>query len=84
MSGIVAYRNLNNEYWYAPPLREIVNPYYFQDNERLPQYQAEYVLRARMAQLDNVEARFGWTAETIEQDARRRARHDRRGRRQRA
>ena len=33
MSGIVAYRNLNNEYWYAPPLREIVNSYYFQ-NER--------------------------------------------------
>ena len=37
MSGIVAYRNLNSEYWYAPPLREIVNSYYFQNNERLPQ-----------------------------------------------
>lgn len=69
MSGIVAYRNLNNEYWYAPPLREIVNSYYFQNNERLPQYQSEYVLRARMAQLASVEARFGWVAETIEQDA---------------
>jgi len=69
MSGIVAYRDLNNEYWYAPPLREIVNSYYFQENERLPQYQAEYVLRARMAQLANVEARFGWVAETINQDS---------------
>jgi len=69
MSGIIAYRDLNNEYWYAPPLREIVNPYYFQENERLPQYQGEYVLRARMAQLANVEARFGWIAETIKQDA---------------
>jgi 2-polyprenyl-6-methoxyphenol hydroxylase-like FAD-dependent oxidoreductase len=69
MSGIVAYRDLNNEYWYAPPLREIVNSYYFQNNERLPQYQSEYVLRARMAQLASVEARFGWVAETIEQDA---------------
>jgi len=68
MSGIVAYRDLNNAYWYAPPLREIVNAYYFQQNERLPQYQGEYVLRARLAELDNVEARFGWTAETIEQD----------------
>src|ERR1700733_14004042 len=68
MSGIVAYRDLNSEYWYAPPLREIVNSYYFQDNERLPQYQSEYVLRARMAQLDTVEARFGWVAEKIEQD----------------
>jgi 4-hydroxyisophthalate hydroxylase len=69
MSGIVAYRDLNSEYWYAPPLREIVNSYYFQDNERLPQYQGETVLRARMAELANVDARFGWQAETIEQDA---------------
>jgi 2-polyprenyl-6-methoxyphenol hydroxylase-like FAD-dependent oxidoreductase len=69
MSGIVAYRNLANEYWYAPPLREIVNSYYFQNNERLPQYLGEQVLRTRMAQLPSVEARFGWRAETIEQDA---------------
>ena len=69
MSGIVAYRDLNNEYWGAPPLREIVNPYYFQNNERLPQYQAEYVLRARLTQFKNVEARFGWTAQAIDQNA---------------
>ena len=68
MSGIVAYRDLNSDYWYAPPLREIVNSYYFQDNELLPQYQGEYVLRARLAQLSAVDARFGWSAETIEQD----------------
>lgn len=69
MSGIVAYRDLNNEYWSAPPLREIVNPYYFQENERLPQYQAEYVLRTRLTQFENVQAWFGWTAESISQDA---------------
>src|ERR1700752_850079 len=69
MSGIVAYRDLNNDYWAAPPLREIVNPYYFQNNERLPQYQAEYVLRARLAQLKNVETRFGWAAQAIDQNA---------------
>jgi 2-polyprenyl-6-methoxyphenol hydroxylase-like FAD-dependent oxidoreductase len=69
MSGIVAYRDLNGEFWYAPPLREIVNSYYFQDNERLPQYQGEQVLRARMTQLGTVEAWFGWAAETVEQDA---------------
>jgi 2-polyprenyl-6-methoxyphenol hydroxylase-like FAD-dependent oxidoreductase len=68
MSGIVAYRDLANDYWYAPPLREIVNPYYFQANERLPQYRTEQVLRARMAQLANVESRLGWTAEKVEQD----------------
>src|SRR5580698_7420649 len=68
MSGIVSYRNLNSEYWYAPPLREIVNSYYFEPNERLPQYLVESVLRKRMAQFGNVEARFGWAADTIEQD----------------
>jgi len=68
MSGIIAYRDLNNEYWYAPTMRELVNSYYFQNNERLPQYLGEHVLRKRMAQLPNVEARFGWIAETITQD----------------
>jgi len=68
MSGIVAYRDLNNQYWAAPPLREIVNSYYFQPNERLPPYQAEDVLRARLRELDNVEVRFGWAAEAIEQN----------------
>jgi 4-hydroxyisophthalate hydroxylase len=69
MSGIVAYGDLNNEYWSAPPLREIVNPYYFQNNERLPQYEAEHVLRKRLTQLDNVETRFGWNAESVSQHA---------------
>jgi 4-hydroxyisophthalate hydroxylase len=69
MSGIVAYRDLSSDYWYAPPLREIVNSYYFQNNERLPQYLGESVLRTRMAQLQNVEARFGWVADAIAQDA---------------
>ncbi len=69
MSGIVSYRNLNSDYWYAPPLREIVNAYYFQKNERLPQYLVEYALRKRMTQLASVESRFGWKAEAIERDA---------------
>jgi hypothetical protein len=69
MSGIVAYHDLAGEYWYAPPLRELVNSYYFQENERLPQYRTEQVLRRRMAGLANVDARFGWTAQKVEQDA---------------
>src|SRR5262245_29382330 len=60
MSGVTAYRNLMSEYWYAPPLREIVDRYYFQDSERLPQYLTEQVLRGRMAELGNIESRFGW------------------------
>jgi 2-polyprenyl-6-methoxyphenol hydroxylase-like FAD-dependent oxidoreductase len=66
---ITAYGNLMSEYWHAPAGREIVRPYYFQDNERLPQYQMEIVLRKKMASLPNVESRFGWSAKTIEQNA---------------
>ena len=69
VSGIVAYGDLTSPYWYAPPQREIVRPYYFQDVERLPQYLMEKVLRAKMAELACVEARFGWSAESIAQDA---------------
>ena len=68
-SGVTAYRNLMSEYWYAPPLREITNEYYFQAVDRLPQYLTEQALRARMAGLSKVESRFGWSAESIEQDA---------------
>lgn len=68
ISGIVAYRDLKSEYWYAPRQREIVSAYYFQKNERLPQYLMEKVLRTRMAGLANVESRFGWSARIIEQD----------------
>ncbi|MEE8438070.1 MAG: FAD-dependent monooxygenase, partial [Micropepsaceae bacterium] len=65
---IVAYRDLMNEYWYAPPGRELVRPFYFQDNERIPQYLVEEVLRAKLATIPNVEIRAGWSAESLEQD----------------
>lgn len=66
-SGIAAYGNLMGEYWAAPPQRELVGAYYFQANERLPQYHTEAVLRRKLATLPNVECLFGWSAETIAQ-----------------
>jgi 2-polyprenyl-6-methoxyphenol hydroxylase-like FAD-dependent oxidoreductase len=69
ISGIVAYGDLLSDYWYAPPQREIVRAFYFEDVERLPQYVMERVLRAKMATLATVESRMGWTADKIEQDA---------------
>jgi 4-hydroxyisophthalate hydroxylase len=65
---ITSYGDLNGKYWFAPAGRELVHDYYFQKNDRLPQYQMEKVLRARMATLPNVESRFGRTATKIEQD----------------
>jgi 2-polyprenyl-6-methoxyphenol hydroxylase-like FAD-dependent oxidoreductase len=67
IGGITAYGNLMSEYWFAPPGREVVRSFYFQDNDRLPQYQMEGVLRKRMADFPSVTSLFGWSAETIEQ-----------------
>jgi 2-polyprenyl-6-methoxyphenol hydroxylase-like FAD-dependent oxidoreductase len=66
---VTAYRDLMSEYWHAPAGREVVRPYYFQANDRLPQYRMEAVLRRKLASLANVEARFGWAATRVTQDA---------------
>jgi 2-polyprenyl-6-methoxyphenol hydroxylase-like FAD-dependent oxidoreductase len=65
---VTAYGSLMSPYWQAPAGREIVRPYYFQANDRMPQYQMEAVLRRKLASLPNVESRFGWTAREIAQD----------------
>ncbi len=31
LSGVTAYMNLNTEYWYSPPFREVVEPVLFPD-----------------------------------------------------
>jgi 2-polyprenyl-6-methoxyphenol hydroxylase-like FAD-dependent oxidoreductase len=64
---ITAYGDLMSPYWHAPAGREVVRPFYFQDNERLPQYCMESVLRERIASLSGVATRFGWTARSVEQ-----------------
>src|SRR3954464_14202555 len=66
---ITAYGNLMSEYWHAPAGREVVRQYYFQANERLPQYLTETVLRRKLATLPNVDLRFGATATAIAQPA---------------
>ena len=48
--------------------RELVRPFYFTDNERLPQYATEAVLRRRVAELAWVEALYGWRASEVSQD----------------
>ena len=68
IGGITAYGDLMSEYWYAPVGREAVGAYYFQDNERLPQYLTEEVLRTRLADLPSITSQFGWSAERIKQN----------------
>ena len=67
IGGMTAYGTLLGEYRYDWLQRELVRPFYFTDNERLPQYAAEAVLRARAAQLPSVTMLFGWTADGFEQ-----------------
>jgi 2-polyprenyl-6-methoxyphenol hydroxylase-like FAD-dependent oxidoreductase len=65
---IVAYRDLTNEYWAAPPGRELVRDFYAQDNERIPQYCVEAVLAEKLKTLANVGAFSGWSARSVDQD----------------
>lgn len=68
IGGVTAYTNMMSEYWHAPPGREIVQSYYYEKNDRLPQYHLEEVLRNKIRSLSKVQAMFGWTAEQIEQN----------------
>ncbi|TFZ04674.1 FAD-dependent monooxygenase [Ramlibacter rhizophilus] len=69
IGGLTAYGSLLGPYHYDWLQRELVKPFYFTANERLPQYATEAVLRARAAQLPSVETLYGWDAETLSQDA---------------
>lgn len=69
IGGLTAYGTLLSGHHYDWLQRELVRPFYFTDNERLPQYETEKVLRARAAQVPGVELIYGWRAEEVRQDA---------------
>jgi 2-polyprenyl-6-methoxyphenol hydroxylase-like FAD-dependent oxidoreductase len=69
IGGLTAYGTLLGPYSYDWLQRELVRPFYFTGNERLPQYATEAVLRARLAELPCVETLYGWSAESVAQDA---------------
>jgi 2-polyprenyl-6-methoxyphenol hydroxylase-like FAD-dependent oxidoreductase len=68
IAGLTSYDTLLSGYHYDWLKRELVRPFYFTDNERLPQYATENVLRARAAEIDAIELRYGWVAQALEQD----------------
>jgi 2-polyprenyl-6-methoxyphenol hydroxylase-like FAD-dependent oxidoreductase len=67
---MTSYGTLLGPYHHDWLQRQLVRPFYFTDNERLPQYATEAVLRARAAELPAVTTLFGWGAESVTQDAR--------------
>ena len=66
---VTVYESLLGEFWHAMPDRQVVQAYYAQANERLPQYRTEEVLRRRLAELPDVDLRLGWSVTGVEQDA---------------
>lgn len=69
IGGLTAHGTLLGEHHYDWLQRDLVKPYYYTGNERLPQYATEAVLRARAAQLPTVQTLYGWDAEQVTQDA---------------
>src|SRR5919204_2452774 len=68
IGGLTAYRTLLSGYSYDLLQRELVRPFYFTDNERLPQYATEAVLRRRAAEIPAIKTMYGWTCEKLSQD----------------
>jgi 2-polyprenyl-6-methoxyphenol hydroxylase-like FAD-dependent oxidoreductase len=68
IGGLTAYGSLLSNHHYDWLQRELVKPYYFKDNERLPQYETEKVLRQRVAMLPTVTTLYGWDSESMAQD----------------
>jgi 2-polyprenyl-6-methoxyphenol hydroxylase-like FAD-dependent oxidoreductase len=69
IGGMTSYGTLLSPYQHDWLQRQLVRPFYFTDNERLPQYATEAVLRARAAELPSVTTLYGWMAEGVAQDA---------------
>src|SRR6201992_3842277 len=55
IGGMTSYGSLLSGYSHDWLQRELVRPFYFTDNERLPQYATEAVLRQRVSALATVE-----------------------------
>ena len=68
IGGLTAYGTLLGPHSYDWLQRELVKPYYYTSNERLPQYATEAVLRRRVADLPTVQTLYGWDAQAVVQD----------------
>ncbi len=69
IGGMTSYGTLLSGYHYDWLQRALMRPYYFTDNERLPQYATEQALRDRVADLPGVDVIYGWDGVGVDQDA---------------
>ncbi|MXQ07325.1 monooxygenase [Alphaproteobacteria bacterium GH1-50] len=68
IGGMTTYGTLLSDYHYDWLNRAHVKDYYFAANARLPQYATERVLRARAAEIPEIDVLYGWSGEALEQD----------------
>src|SRR3954462_3173157 len=68
IGGMTSYGTLLSGYRYDWLQRELVRPFYFTDNERLPQYATPAALRHRPGEWKTVETCYGWSGEQITQN----------------
>ena len=66
IGGLTAYGTLLGPYHYDWLQRELVRPFYYTANERLPQYATEAVLRERVSALPSVQVLYGWQAVEVQ------------------
>ena len=69
IGGLTAYGTLLGSHVHDWLQRDLVKPYYYTANERLPQYATEAVLRERAAELPAIETLYGWDAAIVTQDS---------------
>src|SRR3954470_3849171 len=68
IGGLTAYGTLLGPYAYDWLQRDLVQPFYFTANERLPQYATEAVLRGRAAELPALDMLYGWDAQELRRE----------------
>ncbi|MGI9401079.1 MAG: FAD-dependent monooxygenase, partial [Rhizobiaceae bacterium] len=69
LGGLTAFGSLLSGYHYDWFKRAAVRPYYYADNERLPQYGTENVLREQARSFSNIDIHYGWKTEEAGQNA---------------
>ncbi|NQW13082.1 MAG: FAD-dependent monooxygenase [Rhodobacter sp.] len=69
IGGMTSYETLLSGYHYDWLQRDLVAPYYYCENERLPQYATEGVLRARAAEIAGIDIAYGWSGIEVSQDS---------------
>ncbi len=68
IGGVLIYDNAMSDYWYPNnEARALLDPFFYEKNERLPQYLTEEVVRARAGELENVTFFWEHTVKNVEQ-----------------